>query len=83
MQVTKPDVILHDGREVIIDLYQITIAEYRSLFDPKQPDIEGDAILAKCCGMTVEEVANLPQPDYRALSKIFFQKAREPLADPN
>lgn len=77
------DVTLSDGREVNFDLYQITQNELRSLFDPDQSDKEGDMIYAKCCDLTVEELGSLPVPDFRKLTKTFFEKVREPLADPS
>jgi len=77
------DVILHDGREIEIDLYQCSLKEFRNLLDPGKPDDEGDEILAKVCGLTKAEIQSLPYPDYRALVKAFYAKARNPLADPN
>lgn len=83
MDQTKPDLTLSGGREVVIDLYQITISEYRGLFDKAQPDADGDAVIGRACGMTLAEVQALPYPDYRKLAKAFFEKARDVLADPN
>lgn len=77
------DVKLSDGRELNFDLYNLSMAEYRSLIDPAQPAEEGDALVGKCCGLSGDEVAALPQPDWRKLMRAFFEKAREPLADPN
>ena len=66
-----------------INLSLISIKEFRSLLDEKQTAEEGDVILAKACGVTVDEIQALPYPDYRRLVKAFYEKAREPLADPN
>lgn len=66
-----------------IDLERITIKEYRSLFAKEQADEEGDAILAKAAGMTVDAIQSLSQPQYRRLLKAFFKKAAEPLVDEN
>lgn len=66
-----------------IDLSRITIREYRALFVKEQPQAEEDATVAKAAGITVDELLELPQPEYRRLIKAFFDKAREPLADPN
>ena len=65
------------------DLNKITVKEFRSLFNADQTPEEGDAILAKCCGMTVEEISALPYQEYRKLVKAFYDAAREPLSDPN
>jgi len=77
------DVILSNGREIIFDLHKVSQKEYRALFSNEQPDTEGDATVGRACGMSADEVADLPQPDYRLLVRAFFVKAREPLADPN
>jgi hypothetical protein len=69
--------------EVTIDLNKITIKEFRSLFDKEQSDDEGDKILAKACGLNAEQVSNLPYPDYRRLSKAFFEAVKEPEKDPS
>lgn len=72
-----------DLDSIKIDLNVVTIREYRALFDKAQPQDEEDAIIAKACGITVDELLDLSQPDYRRLVKRFFDAAREPLADPN
>ena len=75
-------VTLPSGIEVNLDLNKITLAEYRSLFDDHSPD-EDDAIIAHASGMTVEELQVLGYTDYRALITHFWEKAKDPLADPN
>jgi hypothetical protein len=69
---------LMSGREVEADLGAITIAEFRALFDPKQLEAEGDATLGKVFGLSSAEVSSLPFPDYRAISKEMFDRARDP-----
>lgn len=76
------DVILSNGREISFDLLKVSQKEYRALFSPEQPDTEGDAIIGRSCGLSADEVADLPQPDYRRLVRAFFKKASEPLDDP-
>ncbi len=46
-----PDLVLKDGREIEINLYEISIGEWRALLDPKQPDEEEYATLAKVSGL--------------------------------
>jgi len=77
------DITLSDGREIDIDLYKISLQDYRNLLDPERPNEEGDAIIGRCIGMTAEEVGNLPYPDYRLIVKALFEKSRNPLANPN
>lgn len=77
------DVILSDGREITFDLLKVTQKEFRALFSHDQPDTDGDAVVGRSCGLSAEEVGDLPQPDYRRLVRAFFKKASEPLTDPN
>ena len=77
------DITLKNGRELTLDLYAVSMREYRALLDREQPAEEGDAILGKAFGLTAAEVSDLPQPEWRRLVAAFFKAAREPLADPN
>jgi hypothetical protein len=72
------DVTLKDGREIDIDLSKISIAEYRSLFDPEKKADDGDGIIAKVTGLTEQEIGSLSYTDYKKLAKVFFKKAAEP-----
>lgn len=72
---------LKDKREVSIDLYALTLADIRSLLDAKKKDGEGDEILCKAVGMTKEELQALPFPDYRKITKAFWEYVRDPLKD--
>jgi hypothetical protein len=82
MEPTKPDFVTKAGVEIVFDLDRITIKEYRTLFEDRQTDEAGDAIIAKCTGLTVDQVQSLGQNEWRRLVKAFFAKAREPLSDP-
>jgi hypothetical protein len=66
-----------------VDLSQISIKEYRLLFEASHPADQDDVLYARCLGLTVDELQALPLPDYRRAIKAFFDKAKEPLADPN
>jgi len=77
------DLKLSDGREITIDLYKITISEWRSLLDPKQKSEDEYALLAKVAGLKPKDVADLPYPDFRLLGKRVAEKASSPLSDPN
>jgi hypothetical protein len=67
------------GKEIPeIDLRQITISEWRSLFDSAQPEHEGDKIMAKCSGMSVKDIRALVLYDYRALFRAVLDKAGKP-----
>jgi hypothetical protein len=79
----KPDFTMPDGQEIIFDLDKISIREYRKFATGSMMSEDDDTLLAKVSGLTVEDIGNLPQPQYRLLLRAFFEKAREPLADPN
>jgi hypothetical protein len=74
-------ITLKSGKEVTIDLYKLTVLEIRALLDKKAKDHDGDEILAKAVGMSVEELTELPFPDYRKLTRYFWQCVTDPLKD--
>ena len=82
MPQTKPDVTLSDGRTVVFDFNNITIREWRSLFDIKQGDDEEYRIVGKLTGMDVEEAANLGYEDWVGVVKAMKAKVRELNANP-
>jgi hypothetical protein len=72
---------LKSGKEVTIDLYALTVQDVRSLLDVKKKQHEGDELLGKAVGMTADELAALPFPDYRKLTRFFWQCVSDPLKD--
>lgn len=64
-----------------IDLRQISVGEWRALFQRTQSNDEGDATIAKVSGMTVDDVRGLKLYDYRALFDAILKKAQEPLTN--
>jgi hypothetical protein len=62
-----------------IDLRQVTVSEWRAMFDAAQPENDGDKTLAKCSGMTLKDIRALPLYDYRALFQAVLDKAGKPL----
>ena len=76
------DLKLSDGREVDIDLYQISQKEIRHwFFDPQVPDEDADAYMVKVTGL--KDVGDLPAPDYSRIVTEVFAKYRNPISDPN
>jgi len=69
--------------DVDIDLSVISIGEWRSLFDPAQPDAEELALVARVIGWEVEKLINVRQPDYRNLMVALYARAQNPVSDPN
>ena len=79
---TKHDLTLSNGKEVTFDFNNITIREWRSLFDIKQSEEEEYRLVGKLIGMETEEVASLGFQDWIDVLKIMKAKARELNANP-
>lgn len=76
------DLTLSDGREVTLDLYKMSMKEYRAVFfDPKVEDAFANKVLENVSGL--KKVEELPQPDYRMLINKVYEKSTRPLSDPN
>ena len=78
-----PDLVLKDGREIEIDLYQLSIKEWRALLNPEQSDEDEYATLAKVSGLEAKDIEDLPYPEFRALVQAITKKAANPISDPN
>lgn len=76
-------VSLGKDKEIVIDLGRVTLREFRSIFDNAQPQVDEDKIVAKACGLTLDEYLNLPQPVARRVIAEFMRAATQPLAVPN
>lgn len=74
-------ITLHDGRTLVIDLYKITQREYRTLLDANTTAEQQDVIVAKAAGLTGDELADLPKPDWKLVVETFFGLIRRPLAE--
>lgn len=70
---------LHDGREIAINLHAISMREYRTMLNPAGEVDEGDEILGKVLGLTLEEVQSFTPPDYRLAIKRVLEAASAPL----
>ncbi len=77
------DFTVSDGREIDIDLSKLTIKEWKSLFDPAQPDEDEFALIARVTGWEVKELENIKQPDYRLLMTAIVARSVNPVSDPN
>jgi hypothetical protein len=74
-------VTLKSGKTVSIDLYQLSVSDIRDMLNSKKKDHEGDAILSKAVGLSVEELQALPFPDYRRITMKFWECVTDPLKD--
>ena len=77
MEQTEADLTLSDGREVVFNFNNISIREWRSLFDIKQGDEEEYRIVGKLIGIEAEEAANLGYEDWVGIVKAMKAKVRE------
>ena len=76
------DLKLSDGREVDIDLYQISMKEFRDwFFNAQVKDKIADIYMEKVTG--IKDASDLPQPDYKLLLSKVFTKSQTPIPDPN
>ena len=80
--VSMKEVTLASGEKLTVDTNFISIKEYRSLFDPKQTDVDEYEIIGKIIGKTGEQVSGLGQMDYRRVLDAVIKAAGEPLTDP-
>lgn len=77
------NITLRDGREIEIDLYKVTRKEFREFVNPRGKLETEDVFVSKVTGLTLDEVANLPEPEFRRLVREIVKAIREPLSDPN
>ena len=76
------DLKLSDGREVEIDLYQISMKEFRDwFFNAQVKDKIADIYMEKVTG--IKDASDLPQPDYKLLLNKVFAESQTPIPDPN
>jgi hypothetical protein len=81
--IKMADVILKKGAlEVTFDFENVTIKEFRSLFDKDQTADDEDYIVGKVAGLTVDEVQALSHPDYKRLMSAFWKRSQDPINDP-
>jgi hypothetical protein len=61
---------LHDGREIVIDPFVISRKEFKQITtNNTAPDApEDEPIIAKATGLTVAELENMNEADWRGLS---------------
>ena len=75
-------ITLTNGEGLTVDLARVRVKEFRAIFDKNQPQADEDATIAKAAGLTVEELLELPVPDYRAIIRAVFADAKA-TTDPN
>ena len=73
---------LSDGREIEVNATGMTMREYRALVTPGGKAEDDDRTLSKFCGLSVDELIDLPVPDYRAIVMAVIRSANT-APDPN
>ena len=68
------DFTLSNGDEITFDLYKINVREYRELLSQECPKDKEDSYFSKVCGVEVEKLLDLPQPDYQGLLEAFIKR---------
>ena len=77
------DVTLSDGREITFDMWKVTYKQWKIIWDPGTSEEDTDVHVARCAGLTVDELHSLPQPDWKALIHALHRKGTQPLSTPN
>ena len=74
MERSKPDVILSDGREVVIDLNKITLLEFDDLQSEEQTRLQELAVMSKVVGFDLSEIGFA---DYIKIQQAFVAKCKQ------
>lgn len=77
------EVTLLDHTTVTVDISSLKHKEWVEMLTPGTSDEDTNVIAARLCGLTVEQVENLPEVDYRRIFQKVFELVRQPLSDPN
>ena len=77
------DFTLSDGTEINFDLNKINRYEIRNLLSDEQSDEDANKTLAKTCELDAQQIHDLGYVDWRGFIKAFWDKATNPLSDPN
>ena len=73
---------LFSGREVVVDISKISTSEWKSITRAGLSDEEEYALIGKVTNIKPEELAEMPQPDYRLLVDLFIKAGTQPLTNP-
>ena len=69
---------LKDGREVNVNLDNITILEWRLMWQSDTDNKVSDEIFARCVGMTIEEMEGLSMRDFQRIARAIRDAAANP-----
>lgn len=66
---------------VTVDLEKLTVADIRTLTNAKTKQAEQDRILGLAVGLSEDELTAMPYPEFRKLTRFFWQCVNDPLKD--
>lgn len=73
----------HETMKFTINLDEITITEWRTMFDIMTTNDERDRIISQVTGLSIDEIRKLRFRDYQAMTAAIREEAGKPLANPN
>jgi len=76
------DLTLSDERVVTIDLRRISHRDFLRLMRSQDDDPEQARLLGQVCGLTADEIDNLPQQDWLHLLKNLVDTSRDAVLNP-
>lgn len=71
-------ITLSTGRKIEIDLSKVTRLDYKKFVDPRGNLSDEDTFVSKACGMTIEQVNELSEPEFRELVQEIFNERNSP-----
>ena len=77
-----PKIFLTDGRELIPDMSKMTIKDFRELVDPETSEDDGDKIMARIVGITLEDIQGLSYDNWRLIAGKILAYSQEPPPKP-
>lgn len=77
------DVVLSNGQEITFDLNKVTYRQWKGIWSSSESDEDSDVTIARCAGITPEELNELSWLDFRQLLSALNQKGTKPLSAPN
>lgn len=83
-EAKKADFVLKNGKEITFNLDELSHKDWTGLVNPRQAKSKEEEIFSRVFGMTVKELEELTEVEYRKLSKALVTRVVNPIAtDPN
>lgn len=78
------DLTLSDGKEITFDLTKLTHGQWKGLLRPHKDSEKEDEIIARVTGLTIKELDDLSEREYRRIADAFVKRVISPItSDPN